>query len=170
MAPAARRALPNPAAKIQSRRALAQTVARLRRAGRCIVFANGCFDILHVGHARLLERARRLGDALVVGLNSDRSVQRLKGPTRPIVSERDRARLLAALACVDYVTIFDEPTPLALVTAIKPNILVKGADWSAKDIVGREVVERSGGRVVRVKLLEGYSTTKLLERICRHDP
>ena len=148
---------------ILSHRRLASTIVRLKRTSRRIVFTNGCFDLLHVGHATLLERAKRLGDVLVIGLNSDRSVRAIKGPQRPFVSERDRARLLAALACVDYVTIFDEPTPYELIRLLKPDILVKGADWALKGVVGREVVRR----VVRIPLVAGYSTTKLLERVRR---
>lgn len=130
-----------------------------------MVFANGCFDLLHVGHVTLLERARRLGDALIVAINSDRSVRALKGPGRPITSERDRAMVLAALASVDYVTIFDEPTPLELIRLLKPDVLVKGSDWARKEIVGRDVVERYGGRVARITFVKGHSTTTLLERM-----
>jgi rfaE bifunctional protein nucleotidyltransferase chain/domain len=154
------------ARKVQSPAALARTLAGLRRRGLRVVFTNGCFDLLHVGHVAVLERARRLGDALVVGLNSDRSVRGLaKGPGRPIVAQRERARMLAALACVDYVTIFDAPTPARLIAALRPDVLVKGADWSATQIVGAEAVRRAGGRVVRVPLVKGFSTTALIRRI-----
>lgn len=153
--------------KILSPRALAAAVRRLHRRGRRVVFANGCFDLLHVGHVTLLERARRMGDALVVAINSDRSVRTVKGKHRPIMSQRERARLLAALASVDYVTVFDEPTPIRLIQLVQPDILVKGADWSAGHIVGREVVAKRGGRVVRIPLVSGYSTTRLLDRIGR---
>ena len=154
--------------KVLSTRALAAVIRRLRRRGRRVVFANGCFDLLHVGHVTLLERAKRLGDVLVVGINSDRSVRALKGRHRPIMSQRDRARLLAALASVDYVTVFDAPTPLALIRLVQPDILVKGADWSAGEIVGRQIVAlRRGGRVVRIPLVNGRSTTGLLDRIGR---
>jgi len=153
--------------KIVSHRALVSLLGRLRRRGRRIVFANGCFDLLHVGHIMLLERAKRLGDVLVVAINSDRSVRTLKGSRRPIMSQRDRARLLAALASVDYVTVFDEATPLRLIRLVQPDVLVKGADWSAGGIVGREVVRTRGGRVVRIPLVNGCSTTTLLERIQR---
>jgi rfaE bifunctional protein nucleotidyltransferase chain/domain len=143
-------------------------VRQAKTQGRRVVFTNGCFDLLHAGHARLLERARRLGDLLIVGLNSDASVRLLrKGPGRPFVGERDRARLLAALASVDYVTTFSEPTPQRLIARLRPHVLVKGADWGAGEIAGREAVERGGGRVVRLTLLKGYSTSRLIERIKR---
>lgn len=132
---------------------------------RRVVFTNGCFDLLHPGHVRLLEQARALGDALVVGLNSDRSLQELKSPGRPLVPERERAEVMAALEAVDAVTIFDEPTPRELVTALVPDILVKGGDWGENEIVGREEVEAAGGRVVRIPLVEGYSTSQLIARI-----
>ena len=151
-------------AKLQSRQSLATIAARLKRQGRRLVFTNGCFDLVHVGHAALLEQAKRLGDVLIVGLNSDRSVRALKkGPGRPLVPQQARAKLLAALAAVDYVTIFDEPTPYELIRAIKPDILVKGADWGPANIVGQDLV----GRVVRIKLVSGFSTTTLIERIVR---
>ena len=131
-----------------------------------VVFTNGVFDLLHPGHLRYLQAARELGDLLVVGLNSDRSVRALaKGHDRPINPEGDRAELLSALACVDVVVIFDEDTPHAIVSALQPDILVKGADWGPDNIVGRDVVEARGGQVVRVPVVEGYSTTKLIERI-----
>ena len=129
------------------------------------MFTNGCFDLLHAGHVRLLERARSLGDVLVVGLNSDRSVRALKGRGRPVVGQQDRALVLAALASVDYVTIFDEPTPYELIARLTPDVLVKGGDWSAGAIVGRDLVERRGGRVVRLPLVPGRSTTGLLQRL-----
>lgn len=132
---------------------------------RRVVFTNGCFDLLHPGHVRLLEQARALGDVLVVGLNSDGSLQRLKGPGRPLVPERERAEVMAALEAVDAVTVFDEPTPRELVAALVPDILVKGGDWGEDEIVGREEVEAAGGRVVRIPLLEGYSTSQLIAKI-----
>ncbi len=133
--------------------------------GRRVVFTNGCFDLLHPGHVRLLEQARALGDALVVGLNSDRSVRELKGDARPLVPEAGRAEVLAALETVDAVTIFDEPTPRELIAALEPDVLVKGGDWRPDEIVGREEVEAAGGRVVVVPTLEGYSTSALIARI-----
>ena len=139
--------------------------AEQRAAGRRVVFTNGVFDLLHPGHTRYLADARALGDLLVVAVNSDRSVRALaKGPDRPVMTERERAEVLAALAAVDAVVIFDEDTPQAIVEAIQPDVLVKGADWAEDEIVGREVVERRGGRVVRVPLAAGYSTTAILAR------
>jgi len=155
------------AKKIHPPKTLAAIVSHLKRQGRRIVFANGCFDVLHVGHAILLERAKRLGDVLVVAINSDRSVARLKGTGRPIVPQQDRARLLAAFASVDYVTTFDEPTPLRLIARLKPHVLVKGSDWNTSKIVGGDLVRNHGGRVVRIPLVPGYSTTSLIERV-RH--
>jgi rfaE bifunctional protein nucleotidyltransferase chain/domain len=131
-----------------------------------IVFTNGVFDILHPGHVRYLQAARALGDKLIVGINSDRSARGLgKAPDRPINSEDERAEVLRALACVDEVVVFDEPDPHAIISKIQPDILVKGADWGENAIVGRDVVEARGGRVVRIPLAEGYSTTKIIERI-----
>ncbi len=138
---------------------------RHRAAGRRVVFTNGCFDILHAGHVRYLQAAKAEGDVLIVGLNADAGVRRLKGPDRPIHSEADRMEILAALACVDHVAIFEEDTPIALVEAVRPDVLVKGADWAEKGVVGREFVEAHGGRVVLVDLLEGRSTTATVDRI-----
>ena len=132
--------------------------------GGLVVFTNGVFDLLHPGHVRYLEAARALGDALIVAINSDRSVRANKGADRPIVPEADRAEVLLALACVDAVTIFDEETPHAIVSRIQPDVLVKGADWAADNIVGRDIVEGRGGRVVRVHLSPGFSTTELVRR------
>jgi D-beta-D-heptose 7-phosphate kinase/D-beta-D-heptose 1-phosphate adenosyltransferase len=141
-------------------------VARERANGRAIVFTNGVFDILHPGHVRYLRDARALGDLLIVGVNSDRSVKALnKAPDRPINSEDERAEVLSALASVDAVVVFDEETPHEIISALQPDVLVKGADWGENAIVGRDVVEARGGRVVRIKLAEGYSTTKIVERI-----
>ncbi|MBI2885045.1 MAG: D-glycero-beta-D-manno-heptose 1-phosphate adenylyltransferase [Candidatus Omnitrophica bacterium] len=151
--------------KIQSRRILAQTVRHLKRQGKRVVFTNGCFDLLHVGHITLLEQAKRLGDVLIVALNSDRSVRSLKGAGRPIVPQDDRARVMAALAHVDYVTVFDEPTPFLLIGLLKPDVLVKGTDWRAKGVVGSELVTHRGGKVALIPLVQGRSTTRLLERI-----
>ena len=143
----------------------AQTVAaRVQAAGGTVVFTNGVFDLLHPGHVRYLQDARRLGDALIIGVNSDRSVRANKGPERPINPERERAEVLAALACVDIAVIFDEDTPHALISQLQPDVLVKGADWGEHDIVGRDVVEARGGRVVRMELSKGFSTTSLIER------
>ena len=142
-------------------------VDELRACGKTIVFTNGVFDLLHVGHSRYLQHARALGDALVVGLNSDRSVRRIKGSGRPITAEAERAEILEALACVDGVVIFDEETPRSLILAIQPDVLVKGADWAEDAIVGRDIVEARGGRVVRVAIEPGHSTTKMIDRIQR---
>lgn len=148
----------------------AEAVAERRRlgaAGRRVAFTNGVFDLLHKGHVELLAAARGFGDALFVGLNSDASTRRLKGPSRPLVPEDDRAAVVAALAAVDGVVLFDEDTPLELVRALEPDVLVKGADYATEEIVGREIVEARGGRVERVPLVEGRSTTRLLSEIGR---
>ena len=137
----------------------------LRSAGHRIVFTNGVFDILHPGHVRYLQQARALGDALVVGLNADASVRRNKGPERPINDERERAEILAALACVDAVVIFGEDTPAEIIKAIQPDVLVKGADWAEDAIVGRDTVEAGGGKVVRVPVEQGFSTTSIIEKV-----
>jgi rfaE bifunctional protein nucleotidyltransferase chain/domain len=153
--------------KILSRTQMRDEARRLRAAGKKLVFTNGCFDILHLGHARYLREARALGDALVVGLNSDGSVGRLKGAGRPLVPEADRAEMLAALEAVDYVTVFDEDTPAALVAEIVPEIIVKGGDYRPGDVAGRETVEAAGGSVVIIPLTEGRSTTGLIAKAAR---
>ena len=141
-------------------------VGEQRRGGASIVFTNGVFDLLHPGHIRYLHDARALGDRLIVGVNSDRSTRALaKGADRPVTPELERAEILAALDAVDAVVVFDEPTPLAIVTALQPDVLVKGADWAEGTIVGADVVEARGGRVVRIPLAAGYSTTALIDRI-----
>jgi rfaE bifunctional protein nucleotidyltransferase chain/domain len=129
-----------------------------------IVFTNGCFDILHVGHVRYLSQAKALGDILVVGINSDRSVSQLKGPTRPIQNENDRAEILSSLKSVDLVTIFDEETPLELIKLLQPDVLVKGGDWSIDKIVGSDIVLAKGGKVLSLDFIEGRSTTKIIEK------
>lgn len=139
--------------------------AALRAREARVVFTNGCFDILHVGHTRYLAAARAMGDVLLVAINSDRTVRELKGASRPIVSESERAELLAALACVDYVTVFDELSPRSLIASALPAVLVKGGDYSLDEIHGREEVEAAGGRVVAVPVVEGASTTNIIERI-----
>lgn len=152
--------------KIVSRGAAARWVKRLQGQGQKVVFTNGCFDLLHLGHVRYLEEARSLGDALIVGVNTDDSVKRLdKKPPRPINPEGDRAALVAALACVDRVVLFGEDTPLELITAVQPDILVKGGDYRLEEIAGREVVLARGGEVQVIPLVPGYSTTALLARI-----
>jgi len=140
-----------------------RALRRAQRAGEQVVFTNGCFDWLHVGHVRSLEQARGLGDRLVVALNSDASVRRLKGPTRPLVPARQRAEVLAALACVDWVVTFRADTPLRTIEALRPDILAKGGDWSLDEIVGRREVESWGGRVVRLREIPGVRTTSLVE-------
>ena len=140
-----------------------EAVRELKRQGKRVVFTNGCFDLLHPGHTRYLAEARKLGDVLLVALNSDRSVRELKGPGRPILPENERAEILAALESVDYVTIFDDPTPRAVISRLLPNILVKGGDWGPKEIVGREEVEAAGGEVVSIPTVPGHSTSRIIE-------
>jgi D-beta-D-heptose 7-phosphate kinase/D-beta-D-heptose 1-phosphate adenosyltransferase len=137
----------------------------LRRAGQRLVFTNGVFDLLHPGHVRYLKAARSEGDALMVGVNSDRSVRANKGPSRPIVPEQERAELVAALAVVDAVVIFDDPTPAGIIRLVQPDVLVKGADWPADQIVGRDTVEARGGKVVRIAVETGWSTSAIVDRI-----
>ncbi len=139
----------------------------LKAEGKRIVFTNGCFDLLHVGHVRYLEEAKARGDVLVVGINSDRSVRGLKGSNRPILPQEERSEVLSGLSCVDYVTIFDEETPLELIKSLQPHVLVKGGDWTRETTVGREIVEQSGGEVVIVPFQEGASTTNLIETILK---
>ena len=138
--------------------------AAIHARGGTVVFTNGVFDLLHPGHVRYLREARGLGDVLVVGVNSDRSTRALKGATRPVIPEHERAEVLLALGSVDAAVIFDEETPLALITLVQPDVLVKGADWSDDAIVGRDVVEGRGGRVVRIRFSQGHSTTELIRR------
>ena len=153
-----------PESKFLTREAMAAERARLRTEGRTLVFTNGAFDILHAGHATYLDWARRQGDALLVGLNSDASVRRYKGPTRPVIPQDQRARMLAALECVDYVVLFEEDEPRDLIAAVLPDILVKGADW-AHYVSGRDVVEAAGGRVVLADLVPGLSTSAVIRKI-----
>lgn len=138
---------------------------RDQRSGRRVVFTNGCFDLLHPGHIRSLESARKLGDVLIVGINSDSSVRQLKGPGRPVIPERERAEILAAFECVDAVVIFDDLTPREVISRLLPDVLVKGGDWAGDKIVGREEVEAVGGRVVSIPVVPGYSTTAILQKI-----
>jgi D-glycero-beta-D-manno-heptose 1-phosphate adenylyltransferase len=143
---------------------------REKRNGRRVVFTNGCFDLLHPGHIGSLEQARALGDALIVGLNSDSSVRQLKGAGRPVLPERERAEILAALESVDAVVIFDEPTPREVIARLLPDVLVKGGDWPGDQIVGREEVEAAGGCVVSIPVVPGYSTTEMLRKIRESAP
>jgi rfaE bifunctional protein nucleotidyltransferase chain/domain len=153
--------------KIKTKDELRDILEGLKRRGKKIVFTNGCFDILHVGHVRCLEGASKLGDTLVVALNSDRSVRTIKGPPKPFTPEAERAEVLSALACVDYVVIFDEPDPLELITSLKPNVLVKGGDWTSETTIGSEVVEKAGGKVVIIPQIQGVSTTGIIDRIIK---
>ena len=152
--------------KVTTRDELVSLLAECRQRQQRVVFTNGCFDLMHIGHVRYLQAARNLGDLLVVGVNSDGSVRALsKGPDRPIVPDVQRAEVLAALACVDYVVIFSEPDPEALIAALQPDILVKGGDWPLDRIIGRDTVEARGGRVQTIPLVPGVSTTTLVQRI-----
>ena len=144
--------------------------ARLRREGKKVVFTNGCFDLLHGGHVRLFHEAKKKGDVLIVALNSDASVRRLKGPTRPIFPLRERFEILAAIADIDYLTSFGEPTPQKIIAALLPDVLVKGGDWGPNEIVGRAEVEAAGGRVARIRYYEGHSTSSIIRRIARWQP
>lgn len=152
---------------IISSKELSQVCTALRTQGQRIVFTNGCFDLLHPGHIRYLQEARKLGDKLIVALNSDRSVRELKGDSRPILREQERAEVVAALGCVDYVIIFDDVSPRAVINQVKPDILVKGGDWSVDQIIGRAEVEAAGGRVLNLPYVEGCSTSEIISRILR---
>ncbi len=151
--------------KLKTLDELIEIAAQARRNGKSVVFTNGCFDLLHRGHVHVLRQAKAAGDLLVVAINSDQSVKAIKGPTRPVAAEMDRLELIAAMEMVDYVILFDEPDPSKLITAIKPNVLAKGGDWGADGVVGADIVEREGGRVVLVPYLKGYSTSEIIERI-----
>jgi D-beta-D-heptose 7-phosphate kinase/D-beta-D-heptose 1-phosphate adenosyltransferase len=153
--------------KVKARRELLRIINDLKAEGKRIVFTNGCFDLLHIGHVRYLEEAKALGDVLVVGVNSDASVRKLKGPKRPILPEAERAEILSGLGCVDYITLFDEMDPLKLIASLQPNVLVKGGDWTKEQTVGKEVVERSGGEVVIIPFVKGASTSNLIETILK---
>ena len=154
--------------KILSPEQMLRERKRLRAAGKRLVFTNGVFDLLHVGHVRYLEQARALGDALLVAINSDRTVRELKGPDRPVFNEAERAEILAALRCVDYVTVFDNISPRSLITELLPDVLVKGGDYELDQIHGREEVEAAGGHVISLPFVEGSSTTTLIEKIRLH--
>jgi D-beta-D-heptose 7-phosphate kinase/D-beta-D-heptose 1-phosphate adenosyltransferase len=151
--------------KIKNREVLAALIAEEKKKGKRIVFTNGCFDLLHAGHVKYRQKARSLGDLLVLGLNSDASVRRLKGEKRPLIGEEERSHLLAALDCIDYVVIFDEDTPLQLIETLKPLVLVKGGDYTPEGVVGRELVESYGGRVELVEFVDGKSSTNIIERV-----
>ena len=155
--------------KLYTRAALIAARVNWKKEGKRVVFTNGCYDLLHPGHIRLLEQARSLGDILILALNSDDSVRRLKGPTRPLLSEQERAEVASGLAAVDAITVFDEDTPRELIAAVLPDVLVKGADW-AHWIAGREEVEAAGGQVMALALEPGYSTTGIVEEILTRIP
>ena len=156
-------------AQLYTREALVEARSAWKRSGKRVVFTNGCYDILHPGHIRLLERARSMGDILVLALNTDASIARIKGPSRPIIPQADRADMAGALACVDVLVFFDEDTPRELIAAVLPDILVKGADWS-HFVAGREEVEAAGGRVLTIPLEPGYSTTNLVDVVLSRQP
>jgi D-beta-D-heptose 7-phosphate kinase/D-beta-D-heptose 1-phosphate adenosyltransferase len=151
--------------KIYPKDELKVEIDRLKRGGRKVIFTNGCFDILHAGHTRYLREAKKLGDVLILALNSDNSVRSIKGEKRPIVPEAERAEVVASLASVDYVTVFDELTPLALIEFLQPDVIVKGGDWAEKDNVGAEAVRKWGGRVAIMPEIEGASTTNVIEKV-----
>jgi len=158
--------------KIIQREDLAQTMKTVRASGEKVVFTNGCFDILHVGHVRYLAAAKSEGNVLVVGLNSDESVKSIKRENRPIIPQEERAEVLSSLWCVDYITLFDEPDPLSLIEVVQPDVLVKGADWPEEEIIGADFVKANGGRVVRVSVVSGVSTSQIIQQIikkCRFD-
>lgn len=153
--------------RVVTQEELLSRVAEAKAAQRRIVFTNGCYDLLHPGHTRLLEKARELGDVLVLALNSDRSVRANKGAGRPIVNEEERGEVAAALAAVDYVVLFDDPTPREIIAKILPDVLVKGGDWGPEEIIGREEVEAAGGRIVSIPFESGYSTSSIIERVLK---
>ena len=151
--------------KLKNLDELTELASQARQNGKSVVFTNGCFDILHRGHVHVLRQAKAAGDLLIVALNSDRSVHEIKGAHRPVLPETDRIELIGAMEMVDYVIIFDEPDPYKLIAAIKPDVLAKGGDWSAEKILGADVVEQAGGRVVVIPYLKGFSTSEIIERI-----
>ena len=151
--------------KLKNLDELTELAAQARQNGKSVVFTNGCFDILHRGHVHVLRQAKAAGDLLIVALNSDRSVQEIKGAHRPVLPESDRIELIGAMEMVDYVIIFDEPDPYKLIAAIKPDVLAKGGDWSAEKIIGADVVEQAGGRIVMIPYLKGFSTSEIIGRI-----
>ncbi|MCG6946290.1 MAG: D-glycero-beta-D-manno-heptose 1-phosphate adenylyltransferase [Deltaproteobacteria bacterium] len=155
----------NAAEKVLDRNTLKAKVDLLQKSGKRVVFTNGCFDLLHIGHVRYLQEARKQGDCLVVAVNSDGSVRQIKEPGRPVMPEGQRAEVVAALDCVDWVTIFAEPDPLALIRLLEPDVLVKGTDWSEEEIIGAPEVREAGGQVLRIKLEPGISTSALIKRI-----
>jgi D-beta-D-heptose 7-phosphate kinase/D-beta-D-heptose 1-phosphate adenosyltransferase len=153
--------------KIKTLPALKKKISKLKKQGKKIVFSNGCFDILHYGHAKYLEDAKAQGDILVVGVNSDSSIRKIKGKCRPIVDEVNRIKLLASLESVDFLVLFRETTPLKVIKSVKPDVLIKGADWDKSKIVGSDIVESYGGKVKTIKLVKGLSTTNLIKKIAK---
>lgn len=151
--------------KLKSVAEIISITAEARKKGLKVVFTNGCFDLLHRGHVHILRQAKAAGDLLIVALNSDRSVSRIKGPRRPVMPETDRVELIAAMEMVDYVVVFDEPDPYKLIDAIRPNVLAKGGDWKIKEVVGADIVERDGGQIAVIPYLKGFSTSEIIERI-----
>ncbi|MHB8482477.1 MAG: D-glycero-beta-D-manno-heptose 1-phosphate adenylyltransferase [Nitrospiria bacterium] len=151
--------------KIKSDIELSKICADLKKGGKTIVFTNGCFDLLHPGHLHYLLQARQLGDFLIIGINSDASVRKIKGERRPLSPQPDRLEMIAGLECVDYATTFEEPDPYRLISLLKPDVLVKGGDWEVDQIIGKELVEKEGGKVVSIPFTPGYSTTRLIEKI-----
>jgi D-beta-D-heptose 7-phosphate kinase/D-beta-D-heptose 1-phosphate adenosyltransferase len=151
--------------KLKSVAEIISITAEARKKGLKVVFTNGCFDLLHRGHVHILRQAKAAGDLLIVALNSDRSVSRIKGPRRPVMPETDRVELIAAMEMVDYVVVFDEPDPYKLIDAIRPNVLAKGGDWKIEEVVGADIVERDGGQIAVIPYLKGFSTSEIIERI-----
>jgi len=151
--------------KIKGIATITRIASRLRKTGKKVVFTNGCFDIIHKGHLDLLKKAKALGEVLIVGLNSDSSVKKIKGATRPITGEKNRAFVLSCISFVDYITIFSQPTPLEIIKAVKPDILVKGGDWKVDDIVGGDFIDKRGGKIISIPLTKGYSTSNIIERV-----
>jgi D-beta-D-heptose 7-phosphate kinase/D-beta-D-heptose 1-phosphate adenosyltransferase len=156
--------------KIKSLGSLKRVVGTFRKRGKTIVFTNGCFDLLHVGHIKYLEEAKRQGDILIVALNSDASVRRIKGPRRPLVGQKNRLSIIAGLSSVDYVCLFGEATPIKVIRALRPDVLVKGADWKRKDILGSEFVRSYGGKVATVRFIKGCSTSRMIKKIAKAFP
>ena len=151
--------------KLKSVAEIMSITAEARKNGLKVVFTNGCFDLLHRGHVHILRQAKAAGDLLIVALNSDRSVSRIKGPRRPVMPETDRVELIAAMEMVDYVVVFDDPDPYKLIDAIRPNVLAKGGDWKIEEVVGADIVERDGGQIAVIPYLKGFSTSEIIERI-----
>lgn len=155
--------------KIKDKEDLKKVVERVKKEGKRVVFTNGCFDLIHVGHTRYLEEAKKLGDILIVAVNSDQSVRAIKGKKRPIIPEEERAEVVSALQCVDFVVIFEEPDPLNIISLLKPDVLVKGGDWGEDAIIGREVVESIGGKVVRISEIKGASSSSIINKIVNRE-